>query len=115
LARRHALPRPRREDLFTPARNVALGSRYLLERRERYGGHWLPAFAAYNAGAGNVDRWLPAAPMAADVWVENIPFNETREYVGKLLWHQTVFAWLASGQPQRVESFLGPVQRPPAP
>jgi soluble lytic murein transglycosylase len=115
VARRHALPRPRREDLFTPARNVALGSRYLLERRERYGCHWLPAFAAYNAGAGNVDRWLPAAPMAADVWVENIPFNETREYVGKLLWHQTVFAWLASGQPQRVESFLGPVQRPPAP
>lgn len=115
VARRHSLPRPGREDLFLPARNLALGSRYLLERHGRYGGHWLPAFAAYNAGAGNVDRWLPEAPMAADVWMENIPFNETREYVGKLLWHQTVFAWLASGEPQRVERFLGPVQRPAAP
>lgn len=114
VARRHALPRPRREDLSVPARNIVLGSLYLLERRERYAGHWLPAFAAYNAGAGNVDRWLPEAPMAPDVWMENIPFNETREYVGKLLWHQTVFAWLASGQPQRLEAFLGPVRRPPA-
>lgn len=109
VARRHDLPIPEREDLFEPTRNIPLGARYLMEMRERFGGQWLPAIGAYNAGPNAVARWLPEDPMAPDVWMENIPYNETREYIGKLLWHQAVFGWLASGQPQQPGDFLRPV------
>lgn len=109
VAKRHGLPQPDRDDLFDPVRNIPLGSRYLMDMRARFDGQWLPAIGAYNAGPNAVARWLPEAPMAPDVWMENIPYNETREYIGKLLWHQTVFGWLASGQPQRADAYLRPV------
>lgn len=109
VARRHGLPVPTRDDLYDPDRNVALGSRYLAERLDRFNGQWMPAIAAYNAGAGAVDRWLPERAMDADVWMENIPYNETRAYVGKLLWHRTVYAWQHSGDAQRPHDMLMPV------
>lgn len=112
VARRHQLPRPTRESLFRPEVNIPLGARYLMEMRDRHGGQWVPAIGSYNAGPGAVARWLPEAPMAPDIWIENIPFNETREYIGKLLWHHTVYAWLMTGEPQRPDRLLAPVVKP---
>lgn len=114
VAQRHDLPRPDVEALYQPARNVALGSRYLAERFERFDGQWMPAIASYNAGAGAVDRWLPDTPKDADIWMENVPYNETRNYIGKLLWHQAVYAWLGSGEAQRAGVAMRPVVRPGA-
>ena len=37
---------------------------------------------------------MPQQPVEADVWIENIPYNETRTYVQRILWHNLVFAWL---------------------
>lgn len=112
VARRHDLPGPDRDDLFDPTVNIPLGARYLMEMRDRFDGQWLPAMGAYNAGPNAVARWLPEQPMAPDVWMENIPYNETREYIGKLLWHQAVFGWLASGEPQQPATYLRPVVQP---
>jgi soluble lytic murein transglycosylase len=45
------------------------------------------------------------------VWVENIPFNETRNYVQRVLWHSLVYAWLRSGgQGQDTASWLTPIR-----
>ena len=50
------------------------------------------AAAAYNAGPGNVRRWLPKNQvMSADLWVETVPFTETRNYVQAVLAYSTVF------------------------
>lgn len=115
VAQRHNLPRPDVEALYQPARNVALGARYLAERFQRFDGQWMPAIASYNAGAGAVDRWLPETPKDADIWMENVPYNETRNYIGKLMWHQAVYAWLSTGEPQRATAALRPVTAPQRP
>ena len=50
------------------------------------------AAAAYNAGPGNVKRWLPRDDtMSADLWVETVPYKETRNYVQAVLAYSTVF------------------------
>jgi soluble lytic murein transglycosylase len=80
-------------DPLVPDEAIRLGTARLASLVERYDGLIVPALAAYNAGPAAVDRWLPAMPVAGDVWLENIPFNETRDYVRRVLWHSVVFAW----------------------
>jgi soluble lytic murein transglycosylase len=77
--------------------NALLGSTYLANQLRRFDGSLLLAAAAYNAGAGNVDRWISAYgdPRAdtvdAVVWVELIPFQETRKYVQRVLGNYLVY------------------------
>jgi soluble lytic murein transglycosylase len=71
-------------DLSTPQVNIAYGSWYLRHLLDKYGGREVPALAAYNAGQGNVDRWLAAAP-GERLRPTDIPFAETRHYVAKVL------------------------------
>jgi soluble lytic murein transglycosylase len=68
--------------------------------------------AGYNAGPAAARRWLPAQPMDLDVWVENIPFNETRGYIQRASWHTVVFRWLKEREPRNYANWLGPL-RPP--
>ena len=69
-------------DLGTPQVNISYGSWYLRWLLDQYGGNETLAVAAYNAGTGNVDKWIGANPgLKAD----EIPFPETREYVHKVL------------------------------
>ncbi len=111
-ARRAGLPAPTRASLLTPSGNVPLGSAYLRDLIDRSGGQRLLAIASYNAGPAAARRWLPDAPMDADVWVENIPFNETRAYVQRVSWHELVFAWLEDRKPRDVSSWLGTMRKP---
>ena len=72
--------------LFDPVVNIRLGSRHLAELLERFDGNRVLVAAAYNAGAHRVDRWVrdrPARP--ADIWIETIPFAETRDYVKNVM------------------------------
>ena len=69
-------------DLATPQVNIAYGSYYLRYLLDHYHGHAVPAIAAYNAGASNVDHWLGGA---SDLSVSSIPFPETRAYVTRVL------------------------------
>ena len=98
VARRWQLPRPTREALFRPEVNLPLGAAYLREMTDRFNGQFLLTLAAYNAGPNAVARWLPSAPMPADFWIENMPYNETRGYVQRVLWHMAVRATL-DGEP----------------
>jgi soluble lytic murein transglycosylase len=102
-------PEPGAVDLFDPAMNIKLGAWHMRDLTERFDRQTVVALAAYNAGESAAERWLPQDNMDADVWIENIPYNETREYVQRVLWHRIVFAWLESGAPQRVDGWIAQV------
>jgi len=108
-------PRPSPSDLFDPAVNVTLGAGQLRMLLDRFSGQTAVALAGYNAGPTAVARWLPTDAVDADVWVENIPFNETRGYVQRVLWHSLVFAWLRSGNAQRTDGWLVRISSAPDP
>ena len=109
-AKRWQRPLPDRAELFEPSVNVPLGAALLRDMLDALGGQTVPALAAYNAGGNAARRWLPEHPMDADIWIENIPYNETRGYVQRVLWHSLVFAWRESGKPQSPQSWLEPVK-----
>ncbi len=73
--------------LNDPSHNTQLGSAYLRQMYDNYGDNRILASAAYNAGPGRVSRWLREQPqqVSADVWIETIPYRETREYVQSVL------------------------------
>src|SRR3954468_13726445 len=73
-------------DLGTPQVNIAYGSWYLRYLMGRYAGNETFALATYNAGEGNVDRWIGRARQRnEDLTIEAIPFSETRTYVQRVL------------------------------
>jgi len=71
--------------LDDPALNVELGSYYLRYVMDRFGGLTALATAAYNAGPGRAESWRGAASLEGAIYVETIPFNETRDYTKKVL------------------------------
>lgn len=114
VARRWHLSLPGREALFDPTSAVPLGAVYLRELLDRYREQLALGLAAYNGGPASIGRWLPAAPMDADVWIENIPYNETRGYVQHILEHIIAFASVRGAQTPRLAALLPPVE-PPVP
>jgi len=80
------------EDLATPKVNIAYGAWYLRYVMQRYDGDAEKALAAYNAGEGNVDKWVAAAAAAGhDFGLQDIPFPETRAYVENVLASQSEY------------------------
>ncbi|MGD8998810.1 MAG: transglycosylase SLT domain-containing protein [Granulosicoccaceae bacterium] len=72
--------------------NIQLGTAHLKSVLERHNGHLPLATAAYNAGSYRVRSWLPEiAAVPADVWIETVPFNETRKYVKKIMATTAIF------------------------
>jgi soluble lytic murein transglycosylase len=109
-ARRAGLPYRGLQTLLDPAANVALGTSYLAEMLARYDNHRVLATAAYNAGPGRVDRWLPTdETLPAEAWVDSVPFNETRGYVQRVLASEAVFQWRMSGETTRISDAMRPV------
>jgi soluble lytic murein transglycosylase len=102
--------RPNRSRLMLPEVNVPLGAGRLAELLDRLGGQVLVALAAYNAGPNAARRWLPEHPLDADIWVENIPYNETRAYVQRVMWHSVVFSWLHDRKAEGARSWLAQVK-----
>ena len=73
-------------DVFDPETNIHLGTNYIAELLEKYNNVVSIAIAAYNAGIGNVDKWIAEGTIKADGSdIENIPFKETNIYVRKVL------------------------------
>jgi soluble lytic murein transglycosylase len=107
VARSLKLPYSGLSTLTNPSSNIRLGTSYLGQMAERYSGNQVLATAAYNAGPHRVDAWLPqAGTVDARVWIENIPFNETRAYVKRVLTAQTIFHWRMTGDVRRLSDEL---------
>lgn len=102
------------EQLEEPARNAELGARYLRQLLEQWQGNLLLAVASYNAGPNAVRAWInPTLVENPEVWVEAIPFPETRLYVKKVLGN----AWSmeAPRPPQCMPPLNPPASDPPPP
>lgn len=94
-ARRAGIPYRRSWDLLTPSTNIALGSHYLNALLNRFDNNRFLAAAAYNAGPTRVSRWLAQSEkkLPFDVWIETIPFQETRNYVQNVLSYSVIYAY----------------------
>ena len=89
------LKRPSTSALFDPEVNVRLGASHFAELMQRYDGNRAVAAAAYNAGEHRVGRWLKEAEgMPTPVWIERIPFRETRDYVKGIIAFDCVYSRL---------------------
>lgn len=99
VAKKFDLPVPGSSDLHDPTANMRLGSAYLRYVLEKFDENQVLATAAYNAGPGRVKQWLPKTEtLPADIWVDTVPFTETREYCRAVLHYATVFEWRLYGE-----------------
>ena len=74
------------ENLYNPELNIQIGLKYFADLLEKYDGNYSLAIIAYNAGIGNVDKWIEEGTIKKDgTDLENIPFKETNNYVRKIL------------------------------
>lgn len=74
------------DTIFDPEVNIMVGTKYFKELLDLYGGNQLLAMTAYNAGRGNVNRWIESGVIKNDGSnIENIPFKETNNYVRKII------------------------------
>lgn len=87
--------------------NIAIGTGYLKLVLDDFGGSMPMAAAAYNAGPGRPRAWRNGPQMEAAAWAENVPFQETRDYVKKVLSNTTIYAAILTGQPQSLKARLG--------
>ena len=95
--------------------NKTLGTAYLQQMLDRYGGSHTLALAAYNAGPGNVDKWLTRygdprdGRITDDAWAASLPFKETRDYVKKVMANSVIYAALLDGKAPSLKGRLGTI------
>ncbi len=92
VAKSLGLKKPRRSDILNVENNINFGTQYFKKVMSKFDNNTALAAAAYNAGPYRVKKWLPEnKTMAADLWIETIPFNETRKYVQAVLAYSIIF------------------------
>jgi soluble lytic murein transglycosylase len=84
-----------KHDLLQPDKNIALGSHYLTSLLKQFNGNRILAAAAYNAGPYRVKQWLKKSKetLVHDIWIETIPFKETRHYVQNILAYSVIYGY----------------------
>ncbi len=106
-AREMQLPWSGQATLTDSSANIRLGTYYLGKMFSRFGDNRVLATAAYNAGPLRVEAWLPqSGSLDSRIWIENIPFNETRGYVRRVLADDAIFYWRMTGRQQRLSAQL---------
>lgn len=91
-AKRFGIPLSSPQLAYRPEINIQLGAAYLSQIYGQFNGNRVLASAAYNAGPGRVRQWLRGADhLSYDVWIENIPFDETRQYVQNVLSYSVIY------------------------
>ncbi len=112
LARQLRVGRVGRAELTRPSLNIRLGSRYLGELIRRFGGSIALGLAAYNAGGGAVSRWLDQRRgLELDEFVEEIPVEETRGYVKRVLRSYAAYRLLYGAPEEGAVGLLGVARR----
>jgi soluble lytic murein transglycosylase len=100
---------PYRPELITDSTtNLRIGSYYLKLVLDSLGGSDPMAAAAYNAGPARPRRWRGGLMLAPEVWTENVPFFETRDYVKKTLTNAAIYAALLGNKGPQLRPRLGP-------
>lgn len=111
VARKYDMMKPVARDLGNPATNIALGTGYLGMMMEKFGRNMTISTAAYNAGPGAVKKWLNHLPgsklLPADIWVELIPYEETRKYVKYVMTYATIYDMRLGVEQMTISDRLG--------
>lgn len=98
VARRIGVPWSGAQSLYDPQTNIVLGTAYLRQMLDTYGGQPYLAIAGYNAGPAPLNRWREQRPqMDPDFWIETISYKETREYVARVLAFSVIYDWRLDG------------------
>jgi soluble lytic murein transglycosylase len=95
--------------LSLPQVNAALGTFYLRHVLGELDGHPVLATAAYNAGPARARRWRDAKPLEGAIYIETIPFTETRQYVKKVMVNAVYYAALSGGEGPSLKARLGTI------
>jgi soluble lytic murein transglycosylase len=96
-------PFPNPSLLLSPEKNIKYGTCYLRMRLKDLQNNPILATAAYNAGPRMVRKWLPVeGSIPADIWVEIIPFFETRNYIEKIFTYKAVYRQRLGREPERL-------------
>jgi soluble lytic murein transglycosylase len=107
IARKLNEPWQTASSLFDPNTNIKYGTFYYKQMLDRFNGNFALAAAAYNAGPQRVDKWLPSdKQMPADVWIETIPFKETRKYVTSVLSYTLIYSQRLQQNTLKIKNFL---------
>ena len=96
------------QDVNDVKTNVSLGTGYLKMVLDELG-HPVLASAAYNAGPGRARRWRDARPLEGAIYAESIPFNETRDYVKKVMANSVFYAALLQKKATPLKARLGTI------
>ncbi|MCA1804736.1 MAG: transglycosylase SLT domain-containing protein, partial [Xanthomonadaceae bacterium] len=110
-ARQEQVPLPNTQSLLQTDKNILLGSAYLRRMLDEFGGNPAMATAAYNAGPHRVKRWRPEQEQDAEVWVDRIPFHETRNYVRNVLAYAAIFEYRLERPVTRLRERLPEIQQ----
>jgi len=109
LARRHNYTYAGPEQLMQPEDNVRFGTTYLRDLLDRFADNPVLVSGAYNAGPNAVDRWLTDRPVDdPTIWVETLPFFETRDYIPRVLAFATIYDWRLQRPVTRLSSRMPP-------
>lgn len=108
-ARRIGLRLGSARELYDPKKNIALGSAYLAQMLKRHGDNFAMAAAAYNAGPHRVRQWRKAHCVPADIWVDTIPFKETRRYVRRAYFYTAIYESRMGENLTRIETVMPPI------
>lgn len=109
-AQRHKVPYKNTFQLLDSDKNLQLGIRHLKDLSTMFNTHYALMAAAYNAGSTRVRKWLPPEPLPVTIWIETIPWQETRDYVKNTISFSVFYQFLLS-EPVAWEKFFEPVQR----
>lgn len=108
-ARRMGLDGYKQELIHDLGTNVGIGTYYMRYTLELLNGQPVLATAAYNAGPSRAKRWLTGAPMESAIYIETIPFAETRTYVQKVMANAQMYAPRLGKPPVSLKTRLGMV------
>ena len=113
VARKIGLANFTQANVRQPEVNATLGTFYLRQVLDELDGHPVVAAAAYNAGPGRARKWRDVKPLEGAIYAESIPFNETRDYVKKVMSNTVYYAAVLGGEPHTLKARLGIVTARP--
>jgi soluble lytic murein transglycosylase len=99
-----------KSSLYNPVKNLKYGSYYYQKLLNQFNGHYALALAAYNAGPHRVKKWLPDESLPADIWIETIPFKETRHYVTSVLVYAMIYQQIMQSDELTMSDLTGEVR-----
>ena len=99
IARKIGMKKFRTKDLLIAKKNIAIGTAYMKEMQDKFKGNYILATASYNAGPQRSVKWSPRKGCKEpDIWVEQIPFDETRAYVKRVMFYASIYDWRLNQQ-----------------